>query len=185
MKRFFTLIVILSALSISAQTTMRSVLTMMPDTIIPYLTANNRLDFVDFIDSGMKAEVLNAFNGKSVLSKLTDHYASIQLNRSSDLTLCLLDVETPVDSTSQIILVVWNFGSNPSESSVHFYTTGWKELKTNDYLSTPDEMFTAKIDENFQLMIKPSTYFDMPAEIDQRIEEKSSIILKWNKRRFN
>ena len=53
-------------LTVMSQTTMRDVFRQMPDSIVPYLTENNRLDFIDFIDSNMKAEVTNAFGGNFV-----------------------------------------------------------------------------------------------------------------------
>ena len=38
---------------------MRDVFNHMPDSLMPYLSHNNRLDFIDFIDSNMKSEVRN------------------------------------------------------------------------------------------------------------------------------
>ena len=35
----------------------RDVFKQMPDSLMPYLTGNNRLDFIDFMDSNMKASV--------------------------------------------------------------------------------------------------------------------------------
>ena len=37
----------------------------MPDSICPLLSAVNRADFIDFLESKMKAEVTNSFGGKS------------------------------------------------------------------------------------------------------------------------
>ena len=36
----------------------------MPDSICPLLSAVNRADFIDFLESKMKAEVTNSFGGK-------------------------------------------------------------------------------------------------------------------------
>ena len=55
---------------------MRDVFKQMPDSLIPYLSSNNRLDFIDFIDSKMDAEVANSLGGKSRMQKLTDKYVS-------------------------------------------------------------------------------------------------------------
>ena len=35
---------------------MRDVFKQIPDSLVPYLSQNNRLDFIDFLDSNMKAE---------------------------------------------------------------------------------------------------------------------------------
>ena len=50
-----------------AQQKMRDVISTMPDSLAPYLTENNRLDMIDFKEANMKAEVHNAFEGKTEL----------------------------------------------------------------------------------------------------------------------
>ena len=52
-------------LAVADTLTIRSLFTEMPDAVIPYLTKTNRLDFIDFMDSNMKAEVNNELEGKS------------------------------------------------------------------------------------------------------------------------
>ena len=65
-KYFFSVIAVMAALTAGADTVnLRNLFVEMPDTVIPYLSRNNRLDFVDFMDSNMKAEVTNALGGKS------------------------------------------------------------------------------------------------------------------------
>lgn len=41
----------------------------MPDSICPLLSAVNRADFIDFLESKMKAEVTNSFGGKSEMTE--------------------------------------------------------------------------------------------------------------------
>ena len=46
--------------SAAAQTvTMAEVFKQMPDSLMPYITHNDRLDMIDYLDAGMKAEVTN------------------------------------------------------------------------------------------------------------------------------
>ena len=54
-----TVVVMLFMIPCQAQPKMREVFQRMPAMMLPYLTENNKLDFIDFIDSGMKAEVRN------------------------------------------------------------------------------------------------------------------------------
>ncbi|MBR6998224.1 MAG: DUF3256 family protein, partial [Prevotella sp.] len=35
----------------------------MPDSLMPYLTKNNRLDMIDFMEANMKAEITNQLEG--------------------------------------------------------------------------------------------------------------------------
>ena len=56
--------------SLSAQLA-KTCFTNMPDSLSPLLTAVNRADFIDFLESKMKAEVTNRFGGKSEMTELT------------------------------------------------------------------------------------------------------------------
>ena len=53
---------VLCGISASAQD-MKSVFIAMPDSITPLVTKVNKEDCVDFLDSNMKAEVKNRFDG--------------------------------------------------------------------------------------------------------------------------
>ena len=58
---------------VSAQdVTIRDIFKQMPDSLMPYLSQNNRLDFIDFLDSHMKAEVRNTLGGTSEMTALAD-----------------------------------------------------------------------------------------------------------------
>ena len=41
---------------------MRDVFAQMPDSVLPAVTRNNRLDCIDFIDNNLEAKVRNAFD---------------------------------------------------------------------------------------------------------------------------
>ena len=47
---------------------LRDAFRQMPDSVMPTLTQNNRLDCLDFLDAGMKAEVRNRLGGTSVMT---------------------------------------------------------------------------------------------------------------------
>ena len=173
---------LLGALGLSAQTTMRDLLKTMPDSIVPYLTVNNRLDMIDFMESNMDAVVTNAFGGKSQMLKLTDQYVSIQLSESSEIIMRLLDVPVPVDSFPQILCLVRTYGSDIRESTVTFYSFAWRQLTTADYFSQPSNMFSATLGEK-----EPSLIFRQETRLDAlggEEKEKSSevlTILKWDR----
>ena len=93
MRILFISIFMLLASAVRAQdVTMREVFRQMPDSLLPYLSENNRLDFIDFMDSKMNAEVSNALGGKSWMLKLTDNYAAVLLSEASTMEMCLLTV---------------------------------------------------------------------------------------------
>ena len=84
MRKIFISLFMFVCFGVSAQeATMRDVFKQMPDSLIPYLSSNNRLDFIDFIDSKMDAEVANSLGGKSRMQKLTDKYIA-DINKVAD-----------------------------------------------------------------------------------------------------
>lgn len=180
MRKLTLLLSLLCAVGLSAQTVIRDVFKNMPDSVIPYLTENNRLDMIDFMASSMDAVVANALGGKSQMLALTDQYAFIRLSESSDLAMRLLDVTEPVDSASQVLCLVRTYGSDIRESNVAFYSLSWRQLPTNDYFSHPDETFVATLDkESPTLTLTKKFYFDELLKEEQEDIKEMSIILKW------
>lgn len=187
MRKTTLLFCLLLALEISAQTTVRDLLKSMPDSLIPYLSENNRLDMIDFMESDMDAVVTNSLGGKSQLLKLTDQYASIKLSEASSVAMRLLDVSTPVDSLSQILCLVRTYGSDIRESSIEFYSLAWRPLPTAIYFSKPSYMFSAMLnDEEPKLILRQEMHADkMGMEDKEETEDKEGTeevltILKWS-----
>lgn len=166
----------------NATVNMREVLKSMPDSIIPLLSQNNRLDMIDFMDSNMNAEVTNVLNGKSKMPILNDHYTKIQLTESSVVEMLLLETQMQVDSVNQILCVVKTFGTDIKESSIDFYSVKGRRLKTENYMAQPDaDIWTATWNEQDDVMtIKPITALDPPADEEQKAIEKPLINMKWD-----
>ena len=72
-----------AAVSSVAQVRMRDVFALLPDSILPLMTRNNRLDCIDFIENGMEARVKNKFNDQVVLEALTEDFLLISTSESS------------------------------------------------------------------------------------------------------
>ena len=72
-------ILYLFSVSASAQT-VREAFKAMPDSLMPYLTANNRLDLMDFMDAKMKAVVTNLLDGQTEMTFLSDDSLSIRMS---------------------------------------------------------------------------------------------------------
>ena len=108
MKSFLIVCFLMSSLlsPCEAQTKMRDVFLQMPDSLLPYLTANNRLDFIDFLDSGMKAGVSNELGGKSEMLTLTDTTLTLQASAAKLVQMQLMPVSNPVDSCNQVVCVI-------------------------------------------------------------------------------
>lgn len=84
----------LSVLTTSAQTTIRDAFKAMPDSLMPYLTANNRLDLMDFMDAKMKAVVTNLLDGQTEMTFLSDDSLSIRMSEALTIEMKTQKVDT-------------------------------------------------------------------------------------------
>ena len=176
MKKLFLALSLMLANNVFAQTTMSEALKSMPDSLMPYLTHNNRLDCIDFCEANMKAEVRNAFDGKSELVQLTSNYALFRLNDASTLELCLLDADN-----SQVICMIQTYGTDMRESVISFFTTSWQQLPTRQFLSEAYDGYGAQYDPDQMLLtLESNNYLSRPAMEEQIEEKKVQIKLKWS-----
>ena len=182
MKKYLFLLFCSLLTQANATVNMRDVLKSMPDSIIPLLAENNRLDFIDFMESDMKAEVTNVLQGKSSMTELDDHYTKILLTESSVVEMILLETQTPVDSVNQVLCVVKTFGTDIKESTVDFYSVKGRRLKTVDYMVCPNaDMWVATWNKHDAVMtITPVSHLNPPADEEQKTIEKPSTNLKWD-----
>ena len=176
MRTFLFAVLLLLANGAFAQTTMSDALKSMPDSLMPYLTHNNRLDCIDFCEANMKAEVRNVFDGKSELLRLTKNYALFRLNDASSVEFCLLNAEG-----QQIICMIQTYGTDLRESVLTFFTTSWQQLPTERYLTVPYDQFAMSYDpEQMVLTLESNNYLDRSAMEDQKEVNKVQIKLKWS-----
>ena len=163
MKRlFFFLLVTFSSLAAVAtdSVTVKALFKEMPDSVIPYLSKNNRLDFIDFMESNMKAEVTNAFGGKSVMTALTDDYINIRLNEVCQLEILLLTTAQTANDQSKVIALIRTVGRENDvleSESPQFYTLDWKPLTASPLLTEADR---SRLDSH----IKPLKIFNLKTD---------------------
>lgn len=129
MKAFVFCMLLLGSLASQAQS-LRTLFVNMPDSLSLLLTQNDRADFVDFLDSKMKARVKNEFEGMSELKELTVDYLLLQISSSSTLQLKLL----PVNDSVQVVFAVETFSAPAANSFLRVFDTGWHPLPLADYV---------------------------------------------------
>lgn len=128
----FVAISLFSLTSIQAQEA-KKLFVNMPDSLTPLLTSVNRADYIDFLESKMKAQVDNRFGTKSEMTDLSKDYIRMQM---TPLTTWQMKVLALNDSTSVICTV--NTACAPAcDSSVRFYTTKWEPLSTSSFITLP------------------------------------------------
>lgn len=140
MKRFL-LIIFLFPLFISgatAQPVMRDVFAAMPDSVLPLVTKNNRLDCIDFIENHMEAKVRNAFDEYVTLEALTADYARFRTSPVSVMEMKLLSLS---DSVRVLCLVTTaETGDTAStirlcDSNIRFLREDWSELAADSAIT--------------------------------------------------
>ena len=110
--------------------TMRDAFRQMPDSLLPTLTQNNRLDCLDFLDAGMKAEVRNRLGGTSVMTALTPDSLSLQVSPALRVDMLLLPLAEPIDTVDQVIVVGETFlvDSIYGETTLRYFTPIWQPI---------------------------------------------------------
>lgn len=119
--------------TMQARTPIRQWLVAMPDSVMPLLTNNNRLDFIDFLDSNMDAVVTNRLDGHSRMTTLTDDYTVIDYTRSCVVTMKLL----PVTDSTDVLCMVTTLSAPIEDSRIAFYTTQWQPLRVDSLMMIP------------------------------------------------
>lgn len=171
MKTIITSLLLMASIGLSAQKpAMRTIFTNMPDTLLSHLSNGNRLDLVDFVESGMEAKVADKLGDSVVLSKLTPDYLFLRLSAASSVEMKILPYggKNPGPSATYIICMVSTVGNEIKESAVRFYTTDWKpieilrqlEFGPSDFIADTkvisDESIRFLIDKLCPLMISAS-----------------------------
>jgi len=141
MKKIITILVLWSIInaqwSIANGQTIKQIFQTLPDTILPSLSKNDRLDLIDLFENNMKNEVTNRLKGKSRMTLLTTNLAKIQLSELAEVQLCLLP--TP---DSYLICLIHSVKTDAWDSTVRFYNPDWTlstyhlQLYTNGEPST-------------------------------------------------
>jgi len=107
-------------------TAMADLFKMMPDTVLPILSQNNRLDMIDFMEAGMKAEVTNLLEGQSVMTALSADSLSIRLDSALRVDMRL---EHLADSTLQVVVSrTYRTSLGQEEQVTDVYNAEWHLL---------------------------------------------------------
>lgn len=172
---------------LSAQTTMKDVFLDMPESMLPQLTRNNRLDMIDFMASKMPAKVTNRFDGLSEMQMLNNDGLTLRVNEGLRVEMRILPLATPVDSCNYVVCMLATYGVDNPETTVNFYSGKWKLLPASRYLQVPNEQFTATFlnESSADLQICVSHPYDIPAFSDQEKKEKELMMFKWNEVKYN
>lgn len=150
---FIILLFIVGATSVSSVNAQqaKTLFVNMPDSLSPLLTAVNRADCIDFLESNMRALVENRFGRKSEMTVLGEDYIRMQMSPQTSWQMKVL----PVNDSTKVICTVSTVCAPVCDSDLKFYTTDWKELPAEDFLSTQpvmDDFFQTADSTNYDFL---------------------------------
>ena len=118
------------AVSFVRASDLRTLFIDMPDSIMPTLTRSDRMDFLDYMDSGMKARVRNKLGGESIMTQFEDNMLTIQTSRSGRLDMMLLKS----GKERNIICLIRTVSGRYEDSRISFYTDDWSPIATDELI---------------------------------------------------
>ena len=135
MKRLLLIVCYISfVLACTAQPLMRDIFAAMPDTVLPLVTKNNRLDCIDYIENNMEARVRNKASEYVTLEALTSDYARFRTSTVAVMELKLLPTS---DSTAVLCMVTTaeagekDTSRHVKDSNIRLLNADWSSLSAD------------------------------------------------------
>ena len=149
MKRFATIIILALMATAGRADNLRTLFITMPDSITPTLTKSDRLDFLDYMDSGMKARVRNKLGGESVMTRFDENMLSIQTSQSGRMDMLLLKR----GKDENLICIIRTVNAKYEDSRLSFFTVDWKSVPADELIELPviDDYLTKEALKNDSL----------------------------------
>lgn len=125
-----------SHLSLQAQTdslNIREVFKQMPDSLLPYLTKNNKLDMMDFMDAKMKAAVDNLLGGESEMVFLSDDSLCLKMSESMTVEMKMLRGEK---EPTILLRRTYQIKEHQKEILIRRYSSSWRPISDNSVESS-------------------------------------------------
>ena len=105
----------------------------MPDSIIPTLTKSERMDFLDYMDSDMRARVRNKLGGESMMTAFSDNSLTVMTSQSGRLEMVLF----PRKNGSNLICIIRTVTARYEDSRLSFYNEDWTPVDAESLIDYP------------------------------------------------
>lgn len=154
MKRIIVALMMSVVLVSAKSADIKNLFVEMPDSIMPLLVKNNRLDMLDYMDIGMSAKVKNKLGGESEMTLLKDDMISISM---TDVTEYDIKLFYGKDSLVTIAVIETVCGGY-CDSDVTFYNDKWQPLDKQKLILMP--LFNDFLDKKLMKQSKNKTAID-------------------------
>lgn len=156
----------LGGLPLSASS-LDSIFAKLPINEFSLLTTNNRLDLLDYANSGMKARVENQYHGITELTLKKEDYLHLAMTSVSNVEMFLL----PYHEGDTIVGILSTITSPIEESRFKFYTLEGNPIAINIPISTSQELVDSTKLSSSQLKMIDS----LPVKISYLYDEKTFV----------
>jgi len=112
---------------------MRTLFINMPDSLMPALTRSERMDFLDYMDSGMRARVRNKLGGESMMTAFSDQSLTIVTSQSGRMEMALF----PRKKNGNLICIIKTVTARFDDSRITFYNEDWTPVDGKDLIELP------------------------------------------------
>lgn len=133
MKRIVTIMILALAVMTVRAEDLKTLFIGMPDSIMPALTRSDRMDFMDYMDSGMKAKVHNKLGGESVMTRFEDNMLTVVTSGAGRMDMVLFRMK----SGSNLICIISTVTAKYDDSRLAFYTENWEPVATSGLIELP------------------------------------------------
>ncbi len=125
----FSLLALAGSASLHAQD-LRKYFVSMPDSVSPLVTKIDREDFLDYMDSNMRASLTNRMNSKTRMTVLRENLIVLEMSSESTLQIKAL----PGKKGQDVICMVSTMLTGAQDSHVRFYSSSWEPLEKDKWL---------------------------------------------------
>lgn len=141
MKKLFVFLwVVLLVTSVQAKS-LKDLWVSMPDSLLPTLDRNLRLELVELEEMGVKPNVKNLLGEECDMDTLTNDYLECTTSKVARLQMIYL----PSSAEDSVLCVIKTFRAPSKESEIRFYDQGWRQLPISSYLAKDQYMLGSYI----------------------------------------
>ena len=133
MKRFIAISMLAFVFTMACAADLRTLFIDMPDSIMPTLTKSDRMDFLDFMDYGMKAKAQNKLGGESEMTLLQENKLTVKTSESGQLDMALFRK----NDGKGLICIIRTATARYADSRISFYTEDWKPVPLKGLIELP------------------------------------------------
>ena len=130
MKKLIVLLVAVSLSAFAQAKSLREMWVSMPDSLVPTLDKSLRIEYIDLMDMGVKADVKNLLGEECVMDTLSSDYLQVNTSKIAVLQMKLL----PQANGDSLLCLVKTFSAPEQESEVRFYDSQWNEVDRQQVL---------------------------------------------------